>query len=243
MFFDDHPEFCETSETASSPHRLNMRHQAMIEANRDVLAGARVLDLASHDGRWSYAALEAGAAHVVGVEARPELVANAEKNFAEYGVDPGRYEFVCGDMFAVMNERDLAVDVVMCFGFIYHTLRYPDLFRGIKDAGPEHVLLDTRVIRSDRPLVELRVNKTGVQSNAVRDALSHRNKAITGWPSVPALEMILDVYDFEVAEHYDWASLLAAHPDIPAPAVKDYREGTRVSMRCRKVARRRPPRG
>ena len=73
MFFDDYPLFYETSKTASSKARLNVRHQAIIEANRDILKDARVLDLASHDGRWSFAALKAGAAHVTGVEARPRM--------------------------------------------------------------------------------------------------------------------------------------------------------------------------
>jgi hypothetical protein len=51
MFFDDYPAFYASSRTAAFPARLGLRHRAIIERNRDVLAGARVLDLASHDGR------------------------------------------------------------------------------------------------------------------------------------------------------------------------------------------------
>ena len=232
MFFDDFPSFYETSHTAATARRLNLRHHAMIEANRDILESARVLDLASHDGRWSFAALKAGAKHVIGVEARHELVDNANKTFAEYGVDPNTYEFVRGDMFRVLRTRDFEVDVVLCFGFIYHTLRYPELFGGILDAGPRHVVLDTKVLLGDEPVVGLLVNRTGVQSNAAADRFSHRRKVVAGWPSLPALRLMLDTYDMEVEQEFDWPALLASNPDFQSVG-GDYRDGYRVTLRCR----------
>src|SRR4051794_3513629 len=90
-FFDRHPRFFETSRTAARPARLNLRHKAIVGVNRDAFDGARVLDLASHDGRWSFAALEAGAKEVIGVEARQDLVTHAHANLTYYGVDPARY--------------------------------------------------------------------------------------------------------------------------------------------------------
>jgi len=54
-----------------------------IEQNREVFAGARVLDIASHDGRWSLAALESGAAHVIGVAPRAEVGANGRETLRE----------------------------------------------------------------------------------------------------------------------------------------------------------------
>ena len=72
-FFDDYPRFYSTSKTGPSRHRLGARHRAIIEGNERLLVGRRVLDIASHDGRWSFAALKSGAAHVTGIEARPHL--------------------------------------------------------------------------------------------------------------------------------------------------------------------------
>ncbi len=234
MFFDEYPLFYETSQTASEASRLNLRHHAMIEHNAHLLKGARVLDLASHDGRWSFAALQAGAAHVTGVEARPELVERANATFAEYGVSSDRYSFVQGDMFRILRNRDFDVDVVLCLGFVYHTLRYGELFRGILQAKPEYCLIDTKVILGDEPLVRLNVNRTGVQSNAARDRTTHRRRAVAGWPSVPALRLILDVYDLEVEEQYDWPALLESRPDVPRRVVSDYNTGNRVTLRCRR---------
>ena len=57
MFFDAYPRFYETSKTSASRGRLNLRYEAIFGENADVFRGARVLDIASHDGRWSLAAL------------------------------------------------------------------------------------------------------------------------------------------------------------------------------------------
>lgn len=234
MFFDDYPLFYESSDTAASPHRLNLRHEAMIASNQDILRDARVLDLASHDGRWSFAALQAGAKHVIGVEARPRLVDCANKSFAEYGVPTQDYEFVQGDMFRVLQERQFDVDVVMCLGFVYHTLRYGELFRGIVDAGPAYCILDTKIILGDEPMVRLNVNRAKLQSHAARDDVSYRDQTVAGWPSLPALKLILDVYGLDVEEQYDWPALMARHPEaVRARAVRDYGTGNRVTLRCR----------
>ena len=69
--FDEFPRFYETSETFAYPNRLNLRHEAIFGENKEVFEGQRVLDIASHDGRWSFAALKAGATSVVGIEGRP----------------------------------------------------------------------------------------------------------------------------------------------------------------------------
>ena len=74
--------------------RLNQRHRALIQSNAAVIAGRRVLDIASHDGRWSLAASMAGAEYVLGIEARQHLAEAARDNMREYGVPAGKVEFV-----------------------------------------------------------------------------------------------------------------------------------------------------
>ena len=98
MFFDDHPEFLETSHTAATKGRLNLRHLAIIKENEDILRGRSVVDIASHDGRWSYAALEAGATRVIGIEGRQSLVENAKRTLAAKGVPESRYTMIKGDV-------------------------------------------------------------------------------------------------------------------------------------------------
>ena len=73
-FFNVYSRFLETSQTGASLNRLNRRHEAIFGSFPEIYVGARVLDIASHDGRWSFAALKAGAAHVIGVEPREHLI-------------------------------------------------------------------------------------------------------------------------------------------------------------------------
>jgi hypothetical protein len=229
MFFDDHPEFLETSNTATSRGRLNLRHLAIIDQHRDVLRGARVLDIASHDGRWSYAALDAGAAHVTGIEGRPELVENARSTMAAKGIDSRRYEFVAGDVHDVLTAGVGQMDVVMCLGFLYHTLRYPELFTGIRATGARYLIIDSKVIPdTDRPIVELISNPGHIQSMAVEDRYSRNGKSLVGIPSPRAIRRMLNVYGYAIVEKTDWHALIKKHPGMGA--VARYANGERITL-------------
>ena len=229
-FFDDHPRFLETSSTSAGVRRLNLRHRALVEANRDVLDGARVLDIASHDGRWSLAALEAGAAHVTGIEARPELVAHAEQTLATYGARQGSYRFVTGDVFAVLADADLDVDVIQCFGFLYHTLRYPEFFSLLRRLEPRHLLMDTRVANVSGRVIQVLVNESTRQAHAAADDYTEGTKTLVGWPSPGALRLMLRTYGFRVEDTYDWE---AVGRTVGTKLVGRYQRGERVTWRCR----------
>jgi hypothetical protein len=229
MFFDEHPEFLETSSTAATVMRLNLRHAAIIEENRKVLRGARVLDIASHDGRWSFAALQAGAASVTGVEGREYLVAHANETFAAKGVDPSRYNFIAGDAHDVLTEGVGQYDVVMCLGFLYHTLRYVELFSGIRATGARYVIIDTRVTPTKNAIISVFSNPVERESMAVEDRFSYGGKALVGRPSMAALQEMLDVYGYEIASQTDWSRVLGKVSRSEGVAQK-YREGGRVTL-------------
>jgi SAM-dependent methyltransferase len=231
MFFNDYPDFYETSRTTPQPDRLNLRYEAIIGENEDILQGARVLDIASHDGRWSFAALKAGAAHVVGIEAKQELTDNAATTFDRYGVDAGTYEFICGDIFEVLATQSFDVDVVMCLGFLYHTLRYNELLSHIRGLNPKHVIVDTSVIARGRgPLVQLRAEDAGREQNAVPDRYSYGDKVLGGKPNFAGLRVMFRAYGMPVTKVADWGSLLRDNPGSAATSV--YARGERVTVRC-----------
>ncbi|MDP3969027.1 MAG: class I SAM-dependent methyltransferase [Nocardioides sp.] len=231
-FFDQYPRFYETSETFAYPSRLNLRHEAIFGENRDVFEGRRVLDIASHDGRWSFAALQAGAASVVGIEGRPELVDAANATFAHYDVSPERYRFIADDIYHALAEEPWEFDVVMCLGFLYHTLRYNELMARIRRCNPTHLIIDTEVATDDRALVHIRVEDIGPQRNAVADDFSHEGRVLSGRPSVKGLETIVGAYGFEVERYSDWAGLVRDNPEN-ADEFKNYRRGRRVTLRCK----------
>ena len=243
MFADDHPRFIELSELPPEGqdrtnaielqrNRMNERYEALFASNRDILDGARVLDLASHDGRWSFAALKSGAAHVTGVEVRQSLVDRAQEAFAFYDQDPETYRFVRGDVFEVLAREKFDVDVVLCFGFLYHTYRHTELMYRVHNLAPTHFIVDTMVTR-DTQEETLRVIRE-------RDVEDSRSAAQDEWavgrvlvlrPSLPALQTLLRSYGFEIESQYDWQGKLVGRP--PGPGLRGYAKGARVSLRCR----------
>ena len=231
MFFDEHPRFYETSETSPYRGRLNLRYEAIFAENREIFTGARVLDIASHDGRWSLAALKTGAAEVVGIEARGELVRAAHENLERYGAGEAQYRFVAGDVFEVLGREAFKADVVLCLGYLYHTLRYNELMRRIKDVNPRYLVLDSVVLpRPDEPVVRLRLDRNARQGNAVADSFSYGEATLVGWPSVPALELLVQAFGFEIDRFSDWGALLRDNPTLGG--VDDYAEGRRVTALC-----------
>lgn len=229
-YFDEHPRFLGTSSTSADAGRLNLRHRELIERNKDVLAGTRVLDVASHDGRWCLPALDAGAAHVTGIEARPELVEHAEENLAAYGAKSRSYRFITGDVFAVLAKERLDVDVVQCFGFVYHTLRYPELFSRLRALEPRYLLLDTRVEPGKDPYIRVLLNDSKAQAHAAADDFTEGTKTLVGHPTKRALRAMLGVYGFKVEHAVEWDE---ATKDAKPRTMRRYRVGTRVSWRCR----------
>jgi predicted nicotinamide N-methyase len=208
---------------------LNLRYDAIFAENRSIFEGARVLDIASHDGRWSLAALETGAKSVVGIEGKPELVEHANANLATYIDDASRYTFYAGDVLEVLAREKIEVDVVMCLGFLYHTLRYNELMSRIRELNPRKVIIDTQVHpRAKGPVVRLVLDTADSQANAVRDDYSYGNKVLVGWPSVQAVKLMARGYGYEVESFSDWGSLL--RDNAGATDVNDYADARRVTM-------------
>jgi len=234
MFFDDYPRFFETSETSAFHNRLNLRYEAIFAENRDILAGARVLDIASHDGRWSLAALACGAKSVVGIEARQDLVDHAGANLELYGYGSDQYAFVVGDVCDVLNEQDFDFDVVLCLGYLYHTLRYNALMHGIRKANPGHVIIDTvaRPMRVGRPAVWLVREPISREGNAFVDKFSFGDSVIVGQPSLRAIRMLLGGYGFEVDRFSDWDGLIRDNPELAGEGLVDYAKRQRLTIRC-----------
>lgn len=229
-FFDGYPRFFETSETSAQPWRLNLRYEAIFGEHRAAFAGARVLDIASHDGRWTLAALRTGAVHVTGIEAKPELVAEAAANLGEYGVEPATIDLRTGDVFQVLALDPPQVDVVLCLGFFYHTLRYVELWKRIAQCSPRTVLIDTLVYQgSDDALVRITDEPVTRQGNAVADDFSSEHTVVTGRPTVRAMKVMARAYGYDLTGFSDWSALLRDNPG--ADGIGDYRAGRRVTVR------------
>jgi hypothetical protein len=234
-FFDKYPRFYLTSSTAPTAWRLNLRYEAIFAENRDIVTDAAVLDLASHDGRWSLAALATGARSVVGVEARADLVQAATENLAAYGYGPNRARFVTGDVHQVLRTpdlQDLQADVVLCLGFLYHTLRYNELLEGIRRTGARHLIIDTfsPFMMGPVPNVNVITEDADEQGKAAADSYTHGSSVLVGRPNLAAMRTMLGAYGYRVDRLSDWAGLLRDNPGTTD--CDDYANNKRLTLRC-----------
>ena len=229
-FCDRFPRFLETTETIPSRSRLNARWRAIIDWNRSVLTGRSILDLACHDGRWSFAALEVGARHVVGVEARSHLVKKAKENFRHYGAPVSSYELINADAIETLRKMKAgSVDVLMCLGFFYHTLEHIRLLLEARRIGAEYVIIDTSISPAHEPIVALAFESTQDTRNSVDYGQTGNKKALIGVPSRSGLGAMLDYIGYE-AEFFDWEN--AQVEDWTD--MSDYASRLRVTVRARR---------
>lgn len=203
--------------------RLNRRHQFVIGGFAGAINGARVLDLASHDGRWCYAFAGAGAASVLGIEARAELV-------AEYALYPetafkSRVTLRCADLFDGMEAEIRAghsYDVIGVLGILYHVMDHFRLFQLARRLNPKLIIVDSEFMLRGAPMIQLVRERTDNILNAAPQ-VEGQQVAIKGVPSFAAMEVIADALGYDC--HWsDWNRL----PKDQRDGVGDYYRPTRM---------------
>jgi hypothetical protein len=214
-FFDRFSRFVDTSETGPWLDRLNARYVALIDANRDLIRGASILDLASHDGRFSFAALQNGASRVVGIEYEPHMVQKSHENMEFYGVPRHQYDFVLGDMFEHISKVERC-DIVFCFGILYHINDHMLLLSQLAEFEPRTLIIDTNISLMAPAVIEVR--------NPLVGSPPPPGDQIEGWPSKAALEVMLASFGWSY-DYFDWgASELTGSAKL-----QDYGSGRRVT--------------
>ena len=216
-FFDDYPRFLESTETGPWLERLNARHHALIETNRDLISGSRVLDLGSHDGRFAFAALEAGASHVTGIDVKAHLAESGAANMEAYGMSPDRYAFNVGDLFDFLATGP-EVDVVFCFGILYHLSDHLRLLTAIAELGPKAVIIDSKISLLSGAVMEIRSPRG--------DSPPLPGAQLEAYSTPAALNAMVSSLGWDI-DYFDWARSGL----LERPNTQDYREGSRISAR------------
>lgn len=133
------------------PNRLNWRTEILLARNVDAIAGMRVLDIASADGRFSFACYQLGAAHVTGVEGRADQVQQGREWLLELKCDPAKLSLKTSDIFDYLPTcLPGQFDTILCFGFFYHTMRQMELLQQIARLRPKSIIIDTTVMPERR---------------------------------------------------------------------------------------------
>ena len=226
-FYDAYPRFYETSNTVGVPNRLNKRYRALIEPNEAIIRGKSVLDIASHDGRWSFAAHNAGAHYVLGIEARDYLVKHAQDNLRAYQVSETQVQFMVGDVFEKLDELEPdRFETVFCFGFFYHTMHHVLLLNKISRLRPRHLVLDTSIDLDPDAIVVLRSEAVAHEAFGAVPDPGDPEHVLTGVPTKSALELMLSGAGFPSVSYFDWLKAGIKQWD----GVVDYHEGRRISL-------------
>jgi len=200
----------------------------MIQANLDCIHGRSILDLASHDGRWSFAALKNGARHVLGIEARHDLVHAAMKTFDVQNFACDTFAFVEGDIFReVPKIQPGSVDTVFCFGFLYHTMHHHLLLGSIAALRPKSLILDTRVFPSTDPVIHVCAEDTDEPGNVFPSPVDRLKTSLVGYPSRSTIELMLANFGFRF-KYFDWLSMHISNWE----SIEDYRDGLRITLRA-----------
>jgi hypothetical protein len=187
-FFDRYDCFGSAGESM----RSRLRYDAIVGGNFELFQDARVLNLNSSDGRWCMAALDAGAAQVVGIDASRKAIDAAIATFRDYGVAAESFKFVNSEPLAALKTtRAGEFDLFLCaqsfelsdprvlFGYLYRL-------------APKHVILDTAVSRGDGPIVRFDFK--------LRDASApkgtQRHGAIVATPNHELITFLSDYFRF-----------------------------------------------
>jgi SAM-dependent methyltransferase len=177
------------------------------------LAGRRVLDLGCNAGYFSLLAAQAGADFVLGVDAREDLIEQAELVFEATQVARERYRFDVVNVF----ERSPAdgFDIVLCLGMFDVSARPLELFALMRATGAELIVIDTAVSRIASAYFE--VSALSEPANAI-------DHQITLLPSREAI--------VELAREFGYQTVALAHAMGDYAGVEDYRRGQRLAFVC-----------
>jgi SAM-dependent methyltransferase len=175
------------------------------------LAGRRVLDAGCGDGYWSLQALEAGAEHVLGVDAGAEAIDAARGRLEQAGIDPGRWRLEQASVpGARIAER---FDVVLCIGLMERSGRPVELFELLAAVGAELVAIDTEVSAAPSSFFELSFEPAAAGASGV--AL------------LPSREAVI-----ELAAQFGYDCVPLAHEMGDYEGLGDYRAQRRVAFLC-----------
>jgi LPS sulfotransferase NodH len=193
-FFDRHNKFVKSAPAGAASAtgffdliRLRRRYEVILEGNRDLFQNARVLDVMSGQGFWTLAALDAGAAHVVGVEPAAALVETANDYFAKNDIRSNSYRFVNAELFSgLKNLEPGSFDLIFCHDLLeqYEIARF---FMHAHRLRAKQVILDTGMAGGEGPLIRFSLSVDG----------------LVGFPNHQLIMFLCDTFGFKWRLH-DW---------------------------------------
>jgi trehalose 2-sulfotransferase len=125
--------------------RLRHRYNAIVGQNLDFFRGTQVLDIVSHSGFWSLAALDAGASNVIAVEPSQKSADNALNNLVKSETTPERFKILKSRISkALQTAEPKQFDLIMCKRYFEYCY-LPEFFHQLYRLQPKYVIVDTKI--------------------------------------------------------------------------------------------------
>ena len=199
-------------------HLQRFRHfmPYLLGAHNGSLQGKRVLDIACNSGFWSMQCALLGA-EVVGFDARPELIDQANLIKSIVGVDNAEFHLL--DFWDMCPEvLGGTFDIVLNLGILFHL---PDPLAALKmtqSMSHDHILLDTTLHPMADPVVTLSWQEpVDIRSTATAGIVAASSKS--------AIELMLK--HIGVA---DWCEIPVRTADLPLDYLIDRRASWHVRV-------------
>jgi len=202
-----------------SRHEQRRRYffEALLRVTDGSLSGHRVLDLGCNAGFWSLQATEAGADFVLGVDGRESYIDQSNLVFEAKGIDPARYRFEQGNVFA--HDFSEQFDVVLCLGLLSVVAKPVALFEVMSRVGAQIIVIDTGLSRVPSGFFE--VSRLAEPQNAVDYAMV----------LVPTRDAVI-----ELARQFGFNTVALAQNITDYTSMDDYRSHRRLAFICAKSA-------
>jgi hypothetical protein len=112
-------------------------------------------------------------------------------------------------------------DVVLNLGFFYHTMRHLELLENMARTGANVFIIDTAVLRTDEPIIQVRVEDVNDPRNAVDHRRTGGSMVPVGVTSRSALILMLDYVGYNCTE-LNWRGTIGDFSEC-----EDYLQGER----------------
>jgi SAM-dependent methyltransferase len=181
--------------------RLRHRYEAIVTSNYELFRDARVLNFHCGDGRWCLAALDAGAAHVIGLDSS-RRIETARSAFIQYGIASEVHQFISSDTASALKTMDPgAFDLIVCqqpFEQLDPRIIFSHLYR----LAPKHVILDSTISRGNGPIMRFEFKSR----DATAPKGTRRHGLIVAAPNHDLIAFLCEYFRFAWRE-IDWHTM------------------------------------
>ena len=224
---------------------LNARVENLLTNHLGSIKGKRVLDMASHIGTFSFAALQMGAEFIQGVDTEKRTVEKCKELFEIQKVEKQRYKFEIRDAFDLLeNSPENSWDTILCFGMLYYTTEPLRLLKLMQKAARDCILLDTftasyaaiqgkdalgiyPLMQDDTlnlPMMITSMTQAGKKDYQLPQSFKHKGKqlSLTTFPTQTLLEIWFKSLnmDFKILDWSTYATRECSWRDLETPDQK-----------------------